>query len=95
MIRRLLDAYIEEKMGGAADKTKRFLYLYHRLNQTLFQILSHLREEARQSSFIPTDFELPVGHGKAVDALEVTAPDGTRLWVEGKIDRVVPTKKTV
>lgn len=88
VIGRLLDAYIEEKMGGAADKTKRFLYLYHRLNQTLFQILSHLREEARQSSFIPTDFELPVGHGKAVDALEVTAPDGTRLWVEGKIDRV-------
>ena len=29
VIRRLLDAYIEEKMGGAADKTKRFLYETH------------------------------------------------------------------
>ncbi len=87
-IRKGLDQYIENKMGGVADKSNRFLYLYRRMHKTLFQILSHLREEMQQCEFVPSDFELPIGYGQPVDALEVVAPDGTKLWIEGKIDRV-------
>jgi len=87
-IKSALDGYIEGKMGGSGDKSNRFLYLYRRLNKTVFQILSHLRDEMKQSDFIPTDFELPIGYKKPVDALEVIAPDGSKVWIEGKIDRV-------
>ena len=88
VIREELDDYIETKMGGKAGKSPRFLYLYQRLGRTLFQILGHLREEMGQSSFVPTDFELQIGHGGPVDALKVIAPDGTVVRVEGRIDRV-------
>ena len=40
-----LDEYIATKMGGAQTKTKRFLYLYHRISNTLFQIVSHLKKK--------------------------------------------------
>ncbi len=88
VIREELDNYIETKMGGKAGKSPRFLYLYQRLGRTLFQILSHLREEMDQSGFVPSDFELQIGRGGPVDALRVLAPDGTVVRVEGRIDRV-------
>ncbi len=87
-IRARLDEYIATKMGGAQTKTKRFLYLYHRISNTLFQIISHLREEARQSQFVPTDFELQIGRGGSVQAKELIASDGTKIMLEGRIDRV-------
>ena len=83
-----LDEYIATKMGGAQTKTKRFLYLYHRISNTLFQIVSHLREEIRQSGFVPTDFELQIGRSGQVQAREMIAPDGTKVMIEGRIDRV-------
>lgn len=83
-----LDEYIATKMGGALTKTKRFLYLYHRISNTLFQIVFHLREEVKQSGFVPTDFELQIGRGGQVQSKEMITPDGTRVTIEGRIDRV-------
>lgn len=83
-----MDDYIETKLGGSAGKTERFLYLYRRLERMLFRIAVHLREEMEQSQFQPSDFEMPIGDNGPVGALEVLAPDGTTVSVEGRIDRV-------
>ena len=87
-VREELDRYLETVMGGKKDKTARFTYLYNRMGRTVFQILQHLREEFAQSEFRPSDFELDISPDGEVPPLEVQAPDGTKISIRGRIDRV-------
>ena len=60
------------------------------LRQPLWQVVL----EMRQSRFVPVDYELPIGlpdeeHPEAVEPLRLTLPDGTQVYVQGKVDRVI------
>lgn len=83
-----VDAYIEEYMGGTADKEARFLAQAVRLRRIVCALLWQVVSELRQSRFVPVDYELPVGMEDGVPATVLTLPDGARVRVVGKIDRV-------
>lgn len=84
---RLLKLYTETKMGGIQNPSSRFLYLFQRMADSAQVIAHHIAEELSQSEFMPADFELPVGND-GVPPLTIPLPDGGKVVVEGKIDRV-------
>ena len=86
-IDRLLEQYMETHLGGSRNKSPRFAYLFARLSESALVIIAHIAEELCQSEFAPVDFELPVGED-GVPALSIPLPDGGRVSIDGKVDRV-------
>ena len=86
-IHRILQTYMDTYMGGAAGKSKRFLYLYDRLEKTLLTILERLIVEFETCSFEPIGFEVKIDEGKDVKPYTVPLKDGSIL-LRGVIDRV-------
>lgn len=87
--KQILHTYVEEEMGGADDKGIRFAELLAKLTDTAAELLWHVIEELRQSRFVPTDFELPIGLGEeGLPATVLQLPDGSRIRVRGVVDRV-------
>ena len=81
-----LDEYIETKMGGKADKSKRFMYLYNHLVETCMAILSRLKQEFSTGSFVPCGFEVGIGEGD-IPHYEVELDNG-KAMIKGSVDRV-------
>ncbi len=79
--------YVEEVLGGEADKTARFRGLIHSLSRHAASIVENVWEEIGASDFVPMQFEMTFGAGGGLPALEWTAGAVT-LEVGGKIDRV-------
>ena len=85
--------YVEEYIGGLEDKPARFAALLNRLSRVAAALLWHVVCELRQSRFVPVDFELNVGgrpeEGQpAIPPVILSLPDGSKVRVQGKIDRV-------
>lgn len=89
---RVVQEYAEETMGGLEDKTSRFAALLERLSRVAGTLLWQVVRELRQSHFVPVDYELAVGlpeEGKpSIPPVVLSLPDGTKVRVQGKIDRV-------
>ena len=88
-----IDRYVDERMGGVENKSNRFRYLLTRLHRICAALLWQVVRELRQSRFRPADYELPIGHPdgeteEGVRPLTLTLPDGARISVQGKVDRV-------
>lgn len=88
-----LSTYLDERMDGSEDKTLRFLYLYHQLALSLYDIVNRLCEEFSKSQFVPTDFELGIGTPDGLPAYSLSLNDGGSLHITGSIDRVDTYKK--
>jgi ATP-dependent helicase/nuclease subunit B len=84
---RLLNLYVETKLGGIQNKTPRFAYLFSRLADSAQAIALHIAEELAQSEFQPVDFELAIG-SNGIQPLKISLPDGGEVEIDGKIDRV-------
>lgn len=83
---RLTDEYVAQNLPGGGE---RFGYLITRLKKSVASLLCYLQAEQRQSGFAPAAFEMPIGDGPdAVPPLTLSTPDGRRVQVVGKIDRV-------
>ena len=87
-IQRLLLSYLEEKMGGAQEKPKRFAYQFNRLAVVLEEVVARLCEEFLHCSFVPVDFELKIDQDGQVPPYSLSLPDGGTLQIKGSIDRV-------
>lgn len=87
-VRELLEQYVDEKMGGFEDKPARFGYLFSRLVKTVAVLAARLMDELAVTAFVPVDFELEIGKEGSVPAVEIELPDGGRVYIEGKVDRV-------
>lgn len=90
---RTVQEYADETMGGLEDKTSRFAALLIRLARVTGTLLWQVVRELRQSRFVPVDYELSVGlpdeSGKpSIPPVVLTLPDGAKVRVQGKIDRV-------
>ncbi len=85
-VSQLLDAYVLKHLGGKEGKSKRFLYLFYRVNKTAVRIIERLVQEFAQSKFRPSDFELTVGEDIPSYTLKVT--DEINVTIRGKVDRV-------
>ena len=91
-IKALLRQYINVYMGGTADKSARFLYLYDRLEKTLLTVVERLLAEFSESDFAPVGFEVKIGDGGAVRPYTVALKDG-KIELRGSIDRVDKMEK--
>ncbi len=87
-IEALLLSYLEEKMGGAQEKPKRFSYQFARLSVVLEEVVGRLCAEFLHSSFEPIDFELRIDKDGLVAPYSLPLPDGGTLQIKGSIDRV-------
>lgn len=88
MTHELLLEFAKVYLGGLDDKPERFRYLFTNLEDTVLCLVTHMAEEFAQSSFVPTDFELLIAPNGDVKPYEIKLPDGGRLLVGGKVDRV-------
>lgn len=89
-IRIIIQSYLEEHVNDDSILSKRFRYLFTRLISTTYKLIRHLQEEFLQSDFIPTDFELEIGQNEnsSVKSLELVSQFGTKISVNGTVDRV-------
>ena len=79
--------YVNEKLGGMAEESPRFRYLFERLKSTVAFVVENAVEEMRVSKFRPIAFELGFGRGKDLPPVEVSK-DGLTVSVTGFVDRV-------
>ncbi len=84
-INQILHEYSEKFLGGFADKSRRFMYLFNRIVNSATVIVEHLIEELLQSEFTPDAFELNIGED--VPAYTLDLPDGGKVIIRGKVDR--------
>lgn len=84
----LLTEYIDGLAADNAALSARFRYQFLRLRDTLTLILRHIGDEFGQSCFTAVGLEVPVGEGGEVVPADLEAPDGTKVSLVGKIDRV-------
>lgn len=82
----ILSEYLEERLGGEEEKSKRFMFLFNRLVDICVTVIERLREEFNIGSFTPCDFELRIG-GDEIPPYELPLEAGS-LKVTGSIDRV-------
>lgn len=87
ILQRILEQYLQEQMA-AKGQGERFVYLFNRLQDTVYKLVRHLVREFLQSDFAPYAFEMDVGHREDVSPLHVKTADGQDVWVSGFIDRV-------
>ncbi|MDR1563493.1 MAG: PD-(D/E)XK nuclease family protein [Oscillospiraceae bacterium] len=85
----LLEAYLEEKLGGAEGKSPRFMYQFFRVADTAALLLARMGREFAQSEFEPVDFELPISdEAGAVKPIMLQTAQGGSIAVKGVVDRV-------
>ena len=84
----LLDEFARVYLGGLDDKPERFRHLFSALADTVICLVKHMAEEFAQSGFVPVDFELAIAPDGDAAPYEISLPDGGRLVVGGKVDRV-------
>lgn len=88
-IKKLLDDFLSESMGGAEEKDERFVFLYNRLCDSLYVVAQRLINEMKLSDFEPADFELQIGGSEPqIPAFEIALSDGSKMILSGKVDRV-------
>lgn len=84
---KLAEEYIADNIPQSASASTRFAYLIGRIKRNTAKLLCFMREEQKQSSFVPEAFELKLGE-EDVKALSLKTPDGKQISVSGTIDRV-------
>ena len=70
------------------DMPYRFQYLFARQVDTLAWLLRHLGQEFSQSAFAPVAMELQIREGSPYRPLKLPVFDGSRIIVEGVVDRL-------
>lgn len=86
-VEKLLSEYIESRMGGMKDKSKRFNYLYSRTLKILCTIIDRLLCEFDTSDFEPCDFELLIDRDGKIQPFKVELEEGY-IELRGIVDRV-------
>ena len=81
--------YVHEELGDMREKSKRFIYLFQRLSESVRSVVWDMVEELSRSDFAPLDFELsfsPDGAGAVEidESAELTGvADRVDGWVSG------------
>ena len=91
-IEKYLKEYMDKYMGSSDERSRRFVYLYSRLYNSLCVIAERLLSEFSESDFEPVDFELPISEKQGVAPLRVKLNDGF-VELHGIVDRVDVMKK--
>ncbi len=92
-LKALIDNVVKEILGGIfgslTELNARFGALISRLNRTVFLLVKNILKEFENSDFTPKFFELNIGKGeKGTFPFKVNLSDGTKLKINGIVDRV-------
>lgn len=87
-VNELLEQYLVEQMGVSDQASKRFRYLFLRLQKTINLVVAHMVEEFAQSAFKTKAYELKIDRDAEIKPLAVELPDGGTLAIRGSVDRV-------
>ncbi len=87
LITQYINQFAGECLGGLADKSARFRYLFGRLKKTAYAIVDDVAAELAVSDFVPMAFELEFGGAGKLPAVTISN-GGAPLRVSGKVDRV-------
>ena len=82
------DKYINELFRESVRMPARTEYQISRLKKQAVRLAVYLSKEQRQSFFITTDVELPIGSRNGIEPRALMLPTGETVSVSGRIDRV-------
>ena len=88
LIGSLLNTYVTENLGAGDQQNPRFHFLLGRVASAAAIVAVHIAAELCQSSFVPVDFELPIGFLDGIPGLHLDLLDGGSVELIGKVDRV-------
>ena len=81
-----VEAYIKNELNDFREKSKRFIYLFRRLNTTVRKVVLDTAHELARSDFKPIDFELNFGSAEQFPPMELGGED--KVMLTGIADRV-------
>ncbi|MCX7614955.1 MAG: PD-(D/E)XK nuclease family protein [Clostridiales bacterium] len=87
LIKRFTKDYVDKALFGLSGKSKRFIYLFERLEKSTVIIVKNVVEELKNSLFSPFDFELTFSYGGDLPPVKTPFENGA-LSLNGKVDRV-------
>jgi ATP-dependent helicase/nuclease subunit B len=73
--------------GSYAEISPRISHLASYLSHTCEKFVAKFREEFRESSFVPKDFEITIGKGADIEPIRLAGENGS-VELRGKVDRV-------
>ena len=80
-------AYEEEELGGFAEKSARFVYLFRRSAEDVLRVALDMAHELKNSEFVPLAFELDFAKGNLFPGIEVNQGKDT-AGITGIADRI-------
>ena len=83
--------FLQNELGGEADKPERFLQTIERVKTRMTALLQHTQAEMQQSRFTPDACEVVIGRKNGQNGLQpyqLTLKNGVQLILNGQIDRV-------
>lgn len=87
-IDRITEDYIESYMGGRDKKSVLFNRSLDKTKNTIFEILSRLKQEFGSCSFVTKDVELSINDDGEVSPYKIILSDGGSISIGGYVDRV-------
>lgn len=88
-VRQKLTELLHRFMGpGTQASTKRFEYMFNRLEDSVNALCIELINELKVSKFVPVDFELKISPHGDIKPVQTELADGRKLNIIGAIDRV-------
>ena len=96
LVREVVAEYIKNIMADSDDTSPRLTQLMKRLHRTTLLLVRNILEEFRQSDFVPSFFELPIGNYEGEDCIspyKISLDDGSNIYLIGRVDRVDTYKK--
>ena len=87
LVKRVVDQYVREELGGLEGESPRFRYLFQRLMKSVWAVVDNVAQELAASAFKPISFELGFGKKGELPPVEFTA-GGVTVSVSGFVDRV-------
>lgn len=88
LISDITEEFIEEFMGGRGGKSILLNRSLDRTKEVAFDILVRMIAEFRECSFETRNVELEIGMNGDIKPYELILPDGGKIIVGGKVDRV-------
>ena len=87
IVEEAIERYIENELGGFAEKSERFRHLFNRLRGEVWQIVLDMADELRRSDFRPLDFELNFADADTMPPV-LLGEGEERMQLIGVADRV-------
>lgn len=87
-IKEFSQKYKENYLGGDFGKNARFDAKFRKLTEDTLSLIDHLKEELKNSEFIPIKYEFELSEANGVEPVTLKTKDGIEVILKGKIDRV-------